>query len=631
MCGIFGFVGFIEKTKAQFCIDTIKHRGPDGRGLWQTDEITLAHRRLAVIDLSKNAAQPMSYLNRYWITYNGEIYNFLEIKSVLIAKGYTFATDSDTEVILAAYAAWGNDCLLKFNGMWAFAIWDNQTKTLFLSRDRFGKKPFYYSFINGCLAFASEMKALFPLLPQVDPAENIQSFFNDPYSYEATSQCIIKGISRFPAAHYAILKQDRLTMHCYWNTEDHLVDVPQKYEQQVDQFRDLFFDSCKLRMRSDVPIGTALSGGMDSSAVISALAHIGRHNPTQRMSKDWQHAFVARFPDSPVDETFYAQKVVDNLNISADFIDITPQNSISKLGEYIYLFEEICDTSPIPMIETYKKLREAGIIVSIDGHGADELLAGYGNSLLYAFLDCGPAYFSIRNIISAHNGLDEKGQQHNISSKACLKSYFDTIRSHTKLSPFETFKYILRQCVKNQSNSLGIDATQHFNRHLYKLFHQTVLPTLLRNYDHYAMINGVEIRMPFVDHRIVSILFSIPWHSKIRNGFTKSILRDAMRPYLPPEVVNRKSKIGFTTPFLEWLRKDWREYFSDLIHSREFENSELIDPVKTRSIVENALQSQSSGYDETTRVWFSIMPFLWEKNVVQDYKRFQHNLAVSQP
>lgn len=244
MCGIYGVINRkVRREQAMECLDTMIHRGPDGFGLWQEDGVTLGHRRLAILDLSSAGSQPMSYANeRYWMTFNGEIYNFIEIREELQHKGYTFRGNSDSEVIMAAYCEWKEKCVDRFNGMWTFAIWDRQEKSLFLSRDRFGVKPLYYTeFPAGGFAFASEMKALLPLLEKVEPnKEMFDRYFADNH-YESQPECLIKGIKRFPAGSYAWIRNGKTEITRFWNTLDHLIKVPDTYEEQVEQFRELIF------------------------------------------------------------------------------------------------------------------------------------------------------------------------------------------------------------------------------------------------------------------------------------------------------------------------------------------------------------------------------------------------------
>lgn len=615
MCGIFGHTGSLPEQLALHCTDTLSHRGPDGSGIWRGNGITLGHRRLSILDLSDQGRQPMSFADeRYWITYNGEIYNFVEIREELEAKGHIFRSSSDTEVLIAAYSEWGEHCLLKLNGMWAFAIWDAAEQTLFLARDRFGKKPLFYTFPQGDFAFASEMKALFPLLDQVRPSADFPWMSQNIFLYEATEKCLVDGIKRFPAGHCGYFKNGRLTTKRYWNTLDHLVQIPESYEQQVEQFRELFVDACRIRMRSDVPLGTALSGGLDSSATISAMAQVARECRGERVSDSWQHAFVATFAGTPLDESRFAQTVVDHLGIRATFIPIDPLKDLDKLDDYFYKFEELYITSPIPMIQTYKAIKSHGISVTLDGHGADELMSGYGSSLFEAFLDCGWDIAAVNNIMDTYHDLFPSDSMQLSRAQNRLVDYlkFMVARTLLRRGGGRDCKY------RGHDRFQGLD---HFNRHLYHMVHDTVLPTLLRNYDRYAMTSGVEIRMPFMDHRVVTFLTSVPWHSKIRGGFTKSIARDALSPFMPAEIAYRKNKIGFNSPIVDWMKNEMKEYFLDIVNSREFSNCVLIDAPAARQQVENVIRDENIKYVDGEKAWTSLVPFLWERSVLKrDYK-----------
>lgn len=613
MCGIFGCVGYIPEQHASQCLDTLTHRGPDGRGLWHQNDITLGHRRLSILDLSDNGRQPMAYGNdRYWITFNGEIYNFLEIRAELENKGYTFKGGSDTEVILAAFIEWGADCLLKFNGMWAFAIWDNVEKTLFLSRDRFGKKPLYYAFLGNRFVFASEMKAIYPLLDEVKPSRDYAWMARNIFNYEVTDKCLIEGIKRFPAGHFGRYKNGELTTHRYWNTLDHLVAVPKDYGDQVEQFRELFIDACRIRMRSDVPIGTGLSGGLDSSAVVSVMAHIGRNFTGNRVSNDWQHAFIASFPGSPLDERIYAQKVIDNIGINATFIEIDPLKDIDKLEKYFYQFEDLYTTTPIPMIQMYGKMKQSGVSVTLDGHGADELFVGYPNLLFEACLDSDIGINELGNLYREMFP-EDSGQFKVINNNLLLYGNF-ILRKMAK-------KFLGRRVKSIDSDHPNFDNLGAFNQYLYVLTHETILPTLLRNYDRYAMINGVEIRMPFMDHRIVSYAMSLPMSSKIGGGFSKKIIRDALGKFMPDEVTYRKTKIGFSSPIVDWMQNQMKDYFLDAINSQDFEAAALISPAKVKKQIEHVINNKDVSFVTAQRAWESFMPYLWEKAIIkQQYK-----------
>jgi asparagine synthase (glutamine-hydrolysing) len=614
MCGIFGYVGYIEAEQAQACTDTLAHRGPDGTGLWHTPEVTFGHRRLSILDLSDNAKQPMHYADgRYCITFNGEIYNFLEIRSELEAKGYHFNSLSDTEVVLAAFAAWGEACQLKFNGMWAIAIWDRLENALFLSRDRFGKKPLFYTRLpGGEFAFASEMKAFFPLLGEIRPNRSLVMNTRRIMSYESTDECVIEGVTRFSAGHCGWLRGGKLTIKRWWNTLDHLPSAPARYEEQVELFRELFLDACRLRMRSDVPLGTALSGGLDSSATISAMAYIARHGKTQRMGESWQHAFVASFPGTPLDETKYARMVTDHLGIDATVIEIDPLKAIADLDRYFYLFEDMYLTSPIPFMLTYGAVKAHGTSVTLDGHGADELFAGYNFDYLVALKDAGLNLKQAYEIVGTHyDGLPQGSSQF---AKPPSRSRF-IAEYHAR----NIARNVLRRRSIHVSKDSGHPAWRgldHLNRRLYSSTHETVLPTLLRNYDRYSMANGVEIRMPFMDHRIVTLAFSLPWTSKVRGGFSKAIVRDAMAPYMPHEVTYRKTKIGFNSPIVDWMKGPLKPFFLDTISSQSFATSSLIDPKAVAHAVRHVIDDPDAKFSDGERAWMMLTPYLWERAVL---------------
>ena len=613
MCGIFGCIGYIPQKHAETCLNTLAHRGPDGYGLWHTNDVTLGHRRLSILDLSDTGKQPMSYAqDRYWITFNGEIYNFIEIRSDLEKRGHSFKGGSDTEIILAAYAEWGPECTAKFNGMWAFAIWDTEAKTLFISRDRFGKKPLFYAQIGDRFVFASEMKAIYPLLDDVRPSQDFTWMKGNIFDYETTDKCLVEGIKRFPAGHSGTVKDKRLTLHRYWNTLDHLVDIPQRYEEQVEQFRALFIDACRIRMRSDVPIGTALSGGIDSSAVASTMAHIAKSVPGERLAEDWQRAFIATFPGSPLDEADFAKKVVDKHGLAATFVEIDPMKSVDKLDWYFYQFEELYVTSPIPMVQLYENMRKGGVVVTLDGHGADELFVGYPKELFEASVDCDIA---LDEISTLYREMFPKGtsQFHVPSNNHVLYAYF-LLRKLAK-------RVLGKHHGSRDAAHPNFQALDRFNQYLYVLTHETILPTLLRNYDHYSMINGVEIRAPFMDHRIVSLAFSLPMRSKIGSGFTKKIVRDALSDLMPPEIVTRKTKIGFNSPIVDWMQKQMKEYFLDIVNSEDFKNSRLIDSAKVKKQIEAITSGQKTRFAFAERAWKRFVPYLWERAVLnRSYK-----------
>jgi asparagine synthase (glutamine-hydrolysing) len=642
MCGILGTIPQSDPRLFEKALTTLQHRGPDGSGIWHADteggsvgfreqaktqnpkpEISLGHRRLSILDTSELGRQPMPYGERYVMVFNGEVYNFLEVRRDLVALGYRFQSESDTEVVIAAYAAWGADCLPRFNGMWAMAIWDKHDKRLFLARDRFGKKPLFYAFEKGQFIFASEMKAILPFLEKPEASAHFHWCRQNIYVYEATEKCLIEGIKRFPAGHYAYLDvaTQSLKPVKYWHLLENLQTPPPQYSDQIEQFRELFVDACRIRMRADVPIGTSLSGGLDSSAVVGTMAEVGRRNfQGQRVQQDWQHAFVAVFPDTEIDERHYAQKMVEHIGIQATYVAVDAEKSLDKLDHYLYLFEELYSTTPIPMIETYKKVRENGVIVTLDGHGADELLSGYSYDLYEAFFDIGFDLAKIKEVIATRDAVWGKNTEGGISTAKAMKelAYFGTrvlgVNALHTLNKLPFIKDRFRLPVRRHQKQTGLD---HFNSLLYDHIHYAVLPIMLRNYDRFAMAASVENRMPFLDYRVVSFLMSLPYTSKIRNGYIKAILRDALGRFMPPEVTYRKPKIGFTSPLNKWVTGAWKPFIMDTLSSKDFKESALVDVRKTTAQFHKIMSTPKPNILAANNAWQALTPFLWEKAMLK--------------
>ncbi len=619
MCGIFGIVNEnIAPEKAEFCLNRLMHRGPDGGDLWREDGICFGHRRLAILDLSENGRQPMTVGDgRYEMVFNGEIYNFIEVRKELEALGDTFVGESDSEVLLAAYIRWGKDAFTRFNGMWACAIWDRLQKTLFLSRDRFGVKPLYYTYLDSAktkLAFASEMKALMPLMEKVTPNRAIVC---DPVRmvyYESTEECVINGIYRFPAACHGTFDPSQsdwgVVITKYYNTLDHLMKLPSSYEEQVEMCRAIFLDACKIRMRSDVTIGTALSGGLDSSATICAMAHLAKEGTTDRMSNDWQHAFVATFPGTALDESVYAKTVTDYLQIPATFVEIDPCASIDKLEEYIYKLEDVYLTSPIPMMRLYGALRENGTIVTIDGHGADELFGGYTFDFVNALADAHTREERDMVMTAYIESFPKDGSNMSLSMPTPMGVKLSMAKK--KLYDLKNHKTQAYKAVR-AAGDLRYKKMDHLNKILYASSHETILPTLLRNYDRYSMAASVEIRMPFMDYRMVELAMSLPWTSKLHGGFSKSIIRDACAPFMPGSIAYRRTKIGFNTPIVEWMQGPLREYFTDMVGSTDFANCDLIEAQNVRAMVENVIHNEKATFLDGEKAFSALYPYLWSK------------------
>jgi asparagine synthase (glutamine-hydrolysing) len=362
-------------------------------------------------------------------------------------------------------------------------------------------------------------------------------------------------------------------------------------------------------MRSDVPIGTALSGGLDSSATICSMAHLARTMPEERMGKSWQHAFVASFPGTPLDETQFAKRVTDFLDIPATFIDVDPSRSVGDLERQLYMFEDVYITSPIPFMKTYEAVKSSGISVTLDGHGADELFGGYTFDYVVALGDAGLNLRRAIEIVDTFYAAEPTG----------TPQFADLPNRWRFLAEWHARRFA-RAVLRRRSAAAPRDQghpnwtrLDKLSRQLYVSTHETILPTLLRNYDRYSMANGVEIRMPFLDHRIVAFSFALPWSAKIRCGHSKAIVREALADFMPAEIAWRRSKIGFNSPIVDWMKGPLKGYLLDTLASDGFVHCELIEPAKVDAAVRFVIETPDARFEDGERAWSMLSPYLWQK------------------
>jgi asparagine synthase (glutamine-hydrolysing) len=634
VCGILGVLGPAPNLRLRPAL--LRHRGPDGSGSWSAPAgeppASFAHTRLAIVDLSADGNQPMhSACGRYVIVFNGEIYNFLELRAELEATGHRFCTATDTEVFLQGLIVEGAAFQLRCNGMWAFCLWDRLTGSAVLGRDRFGKKPLFHTRLpGGALAFASEMKALYPLLPSVRPSRRIRHHFGRLFDYEHTEDCVIEGIRRLPPGHWAFWHRGELTVRRWWNTLDHLETPPGRYEDQVERWRELFLDAVRLRMRADVRIGTALSGGLDSSAVFCAMAHIaGDRGSHERQSADWQHGFCAHYPGSSLDETPWARLVTDSIGVPLEAVAVDPLDCGWSIEQALYQVEDPYLTVPLPMLATYRAISRAGIKVTLDGHGADELFSGYGH-LNVAMKDSTAA--QVTEIEAIHQStltgvysIRRRGGYSRRIKHRLLQALRDShlqprrrlamLRGRLPASAVEPLRYA-------DQNHPAFQKLDALGKALYELFHITVLPTLLRNYDRYSMASGVEVRMPFLDWRLVCFTFSLPWTSKLGGSFTKRIMRDALRGILPEAIRCRRDKIGWNAPFHEWLQGPLKDRVEALLRVTDQDSAEgherpgdmdLTQDVAAR--IASFQATPSPTYKQGEALWCALLPAFWRHSL----------------
>ena len=621
MCGIVGHWALTgrELKEAEFArfVNSLAHRGPDGTGIeyFSEDRLWLGHRRLSIIDLSDRGRQPMSYADgRYWLTFNGEIYNYIELREVLRGLGHSFTTETDSEVLLAAYAAWGPDCQLRFDGMWAFAIWDNKERRLFLSRDRFGVKPLLYSDIDGCFSFASEVKSFLQLdgcSGDFDEAIVAKTLL-DVTRLEATPFTLLAGVKRLPGGHCLMLSRNGARITRWWNTLAHLTEVPTDLEAQVEKFRELFIDCCRIRLRSDVPVATSLSGGLDSSAVACAIAELRRRRTLDHVPDDWQRAFVACFRGTTLDERRYAEQVAEATKLRPDYHEIEGAATADELEDIIFGLEDVFLVPLVGAWAIYRQMRRRGIRVSLDGHGADELLAGY-HFFVDTLIEEPPATFrrynDLREVHARLAGGTNLGISGELLEKRRLKHDLGFLARYAlqKVGLLESVRIARRPrpvgtpLARLPAGSRGFDDPlleppevaapnlTALGRQQYDWFHRGLLPTFLRMIDRASMAHGIEVRCPFMDWRLVTFAFAIPDDSKIGAGYTKRILRLAMKDLMPDPVRLRTQKIHFSAPIAEWSQGALKPWLLDISGSRSFLEASAWNGPAARAEVEKAV------------------------------------------
>lgn len=556
MCGISGILSFDRRYNQKDILKMNKvllHRGPDDEGTYFDDFIGLGHRRLSIIDLSKAGHQPMSDdSERYWIVFNGEVYNYLEIREELLEKGYIFHSNTDSEVILKSYIEWGVDCLQKFNGMWAFAIWDNEKKELFCARDRFGVKPFYYFHNSPYFVFASEIKAILEVEDvhrEPNKVRILQYLGNFPL-LENTST-FFKDIFQLPPSHYLIIRKDSFKIERYW-------DIEKKNIENLDtkeRFLEIFKDSIKLRLRSDVPVGTCLSGGLDSSSIVCVL--------NKMIDTSKQKTFSSCFEDKRFDEREYIEEVVKATSVTPFHTFPNVDHIYPQIQKIVWHHDEPFDsTSIFAQWSVMELAKQNKVVVLLDGQGADEILAGYNRYKIYFFLD----YLRRKNLVEIIKNYKYLFEVVRSYRKTTDKSFVGLIKQVSK-SNFRSSKgdfsyvekYLTHDFLSSYLNELIFSLPLKFNNKLEnKLYQDTYfssLQKLLQYEDRNSMAFSIESRVPFLDYRLVEFIFSLPIKLKINKGWTKYILRKSMKGILPEKVRCRKDKMGFVTPQDLWLKE----------------------------------------------------------------------------
>lgn len=633
MCGIAGIIGhrsFVQEPILETMAKGLAHRGPDDEGVEviQVDVeknccLGLAHRRLSIIDLSKTGHQPMCNEDgTIWITYNGEIYNFMEIRDALKIKGYKFKSNSDTEVVVCAYEEWGLECLQQFQGMFAFAIWDQKKKLLFLAVDRFGIKPLYFHKSRKELfLFSSEVRALLDsglTEKKIEPMA-VDSFLS--YGAVQAPLTLIKEVYSLLPAHYLAYNFQTCEMNIvqYWSPSDNLSNKPLNDEAEtIEKLRGILQNTIKKHLVSDVPVGLFLSGGIDSSAIV-AIANT--------FAEGSLHSFSVTFSESAFSEGKYSQLIADRYCKNHTEIKLSAEDLLS----FLPLAIKAMDQPTINGINTYaisKVVRKNGIKVVLSGQGGDEVFGGYPTFRRIPIIKgiynlVKPLPFSMRKTIG--HTIDILGRRGMIGSKLSqiLESDGDTLSLYLILRQLFSAKARKYLTGKNYggklANGIPLQVVQSLTKEMKELdntFSEVSIlelrlylsNMLLRDGDFMSMAHGLEVRVPFLDHEIVEFVFNVSSRVKLRNNLPKPLLVKAMGELLPKEVYSRP-KMGFTFPWEVWLKNQLHAQMEDLIYGCP-ENSEIGLNMKNCQYLWKMFLQDSSGVT-WARVWAIYVLLCW--------------------
>jgi asparagine synthase (glutamine-hydrolysing) len=580
---------------------TMVNRGPDGHGTWSDENAGLAATRLMIIDLHERSNQPM-HLGSLHLAFNGEIYNYKELRKELQGLGHAFQTEGDAEVLLYAWAEWGHGALDRFNGMFAFAVYDDESRELTLAADPFGEKPLYYAQRNGKLVFASEIKALLDD-PDIGPSTAGSAVANFVVRgvMPPTGESFFEGIRRLSGAHVLTFADGGIRLRRYWKPER--VDVPTDYREAVSTLRELLLDSIRLRLRSDVPVGTSLSGGIDSSTIVMLSAELaGDHT---------RHAFTAHFPGFELDEWRYARDVASCAGVVEHHgVEPTAGEAIDDLPRLVRDHEE-----PVGSLSIYAQWRvmrcakAAGVTVLLDGQGADELFGGYLPTIGWALRSSGA-------LPLARELLARPGHAKLVANSLAVDHLPTPLRRSYRRRT--STPYAARGLVELATGSAlpprapaPADETV-LRRQLATQSFVTTLPSLLRYADRSSMAWSREVRLPYLDRRIANLAFSLPTSFLYADGVTKRILRDVGQGLVPDAILARGDKVGFAPPQERWLNEPgFRELIGDVVLDPSSRVRQLYDC----DAVETDLRA--GAWRDAGGIWRVLNTELWLRELVE--------------
>jgi len=585
MCGIAGVVSIdgspIPRLDASVEVlgRIIAHRGPDGHGSWICEErrAGLAHRRLAIIDLSAAAQQPMAAPGPNVITYNGEIYNYLELAAAL-SPGWRFRSASDTECILAAYEQYGTDCLDQLRGMFAFALWDGRRRRLFCARDRFGIKPFYYTIVGNLFVFASEAKALLPFLPAID-TDPVALAEYLTFQYTIGEATLFRGIKQLLPGHALTVEDGRVRLWRYWDVH-YEIDYDHSPRYFASRLAELLDDSVALHMRSDVPVGAYVSGGIDSSLIAILAAKTGRG------IGDCFHGRFTQFPG--YDESEYAATAVDRAGGRLHIADITSADFRDHIEDVVYHLDfPVAGPGSFPQF-IVSKLAARHLKVVLGGQGGDEVFGGYARYLLAYFEQCikatldgtyknGNYVVTIESIVPNLGLLREykplmrefwrEGLFDDLDAR-----YFRLVDRSTDMAAEVEWglldkKQVFESFVAVFNNQSNVHKEAYFDKMTHFDF-KCLLPALLQVEDRMSMAHGLESRVPLLDHPLIEFLATVPADVKFAGGRMKHLLKTAYAGDLPAAIAERRDKMGFPVPLKEWFSGELRDLVEDTFRAR---------------------------------------------------------------
>ena len=603
MCGIAGIVGTNwERATLESMISIQHHRGPDAGGIYvnPSQQVGLGHNRLSIVDLSAAGHQPMeNHDGAVWIAFNGEIYNYLELRSEL--NDYPYRSRTDTEVILAAYDRWGEHCVERFIGMFAFALWDERKQHLFCARDRLGIKPFHYTWHKNNFLFASEIKAILAAGYRAEPNWPIWATYLAHGIYDHSSDTFFAGIHTLPPGHILKVKNGQESIRSYWDLPTLAAEPLALPDDEAGaHLLELLRDSVRLRLRSDVPLGVNLSGGLDSSSLMIMVDSLVQDQSEVK-------AFTASFFDPKYDEQNFASQVQCNNQWARQLQRLDSGRAWTIAQEALWHQE-----APYGGIATlayhhlHQLARDSEVTVLLEGQGVDEILAGYNYFRPYYYLDLleQQRWQELRHELAACDGSGdwELNAMRQLRSGAGLNVYQDGT------------SHLQTHCVQPDVRKLADSHPQfprpfkdHLTNVLYRDLRYTKLPRVLRMNDRLSMAFSRELREPYLDHRLIEFVFRLPGSQKIRRGQSKFLLRSAMEGRLP-DSIRIASKRGVVTPQREWLRTDLLPQVDEIIHSQSFAERELFDVNEVRSSYAKFCAGEG---DNAFFVWQWVNAELW--------------------